>query len=101
MNDDLTCLATELDAFVTPLLMAARIKKEVDANALAKMRQIIAAISKAYEGRDAVPKKLVGSLYFVVFSLLAEADHAKDPEELSLAAWTIQEDLRKVFGPKL
>ncbi|GEM_PF-4424540 len=100
MNDDLTCLETELDAVVTPLLIAARINKEVDANALEKMRQIIAKISTVCEGRDEVPKKLVGSLYFVVFSLLAEADHARDPENLSLAAWTIQEDLRKVFRPK-
>ena len=100
MNTDLTQLAERLDALVVPLLTTARQKKELDQTAMSEVRKVIADIADATKQQSDTPKKLVGSLYFIVFSLLSEADHAKNPEPLSTAAWTLQEDLRRVFGPR-
>jgi hypothetical protein len=75
-------------------------EKRIDNAIFSQVRHVISDIAHTVENSDEVPKSLVGTLYFIVFSLLSEADHAKQPETLVAAAWTLQEDLRKVFGPK-
>jgi hypothetical protein len=99
-TDKLNSLSVELDGLITGFLVPVRVSKTIDPKCLARLQSLLDEIGAELEPSIEVPKKLVGTLYAVVFSLLGEADHADDPEPIEHVAWDIQERLRRIFGPR-
>ena len=101
MTTVLSDIERRLDEITTSLLIPLRANKTVDPSAMGRMRVLLADLGTALDGRSEAPKSLVGKLYFVYISMLAEADHAKVPGPIIHAAGEVDEGLRKVFGPHL
>jgi hypothetical protein len=98
---DMKELSASFDSAALQLLGQLRTSKTLDDRALAKVSSLIEGIGKAVEAQAEVPKDLVGKLWFVFTAMLAEAEHARaNREQIEIAAWGIQEKLRKIFGPQ-
>lgn len=73
--------------------------KQLDKNLFARLTSAIDELERLLSNETHVSKDLVGTLWFIFTSLLAEADHANNPEPILSAAWDIQERLSRIFGP--
>jgi len=100
MNEQLIDLTKRFDDLVLQVLEPIHMRKEIDPSAMAELKKVLDELSKALGNEEFVPRKLVGDLWFVFTSILGEADHARNPQPIRLAAWDIQEQLRRIFGPK-
>lgn len=98
VDDD--ALEERLDTLTTALLLPLRAEKRVDPESMALLLTLGDDLLQAVADRPFVSKALVGKAWFVFTSLLAEADHARDPEPI-LDAWSWAEKLRSVYGPHL
>ena len=99
MNEQVSDLVKRFDDVVLQVLEPIHMRKQIDPVAMDELRKVLDGLRMALGAEEYVPRKLVGDLWFVFTSILGEADHAKDPEPLRIAAWDIQERLRRIFGP--
>ena len=93
-------LNQKLDRIITELLPPIRAEKRVPTDAFNDLLELLDQFEKHLAKEEVVPKVLVGTLWFIFTSVLAEADHAKEPGPILNAAWTLQEKLRVIFGPR-
>ena len=80
---------SKLDQIITDLLPAIRMDKRIPEKAFNDFKALLDHYEVILKDQSEVPKSLVGSLYFVFTSMLAEADHAKEPDNIITAAWEI------------
>jgi hypothetical protein len=99
MNEQLAKLNERFDDVVLGVLGPLRMSKRIDTEAMAELKSILDELRAVLSGEENVPRKLTGELWDVFCSMLAEADHAKDPGPILAEAWDIQERLRHIFGP--
>jgi hypothetical protein len=89
----------QMDLVTTALLVPLRTTKAIaEDTALALMTigdELIACVAH----HETVSKGLVGKAWFVFTAMLAEADHAAEPDGILDVAWQWQEKLRLAFGP--
>jgi len=89
-----------LDEIILDLLGPLRMSKKLDRHVLQRVTDLIDEIGEHLAGEPLVPKKHVGTLWFIFTMMLAEAQHARtNREEIELAAWDVAERLQKIFGP--
>ena len=100
MVDDLGSLEARLDDLTLPLLGPLRLSKTLDGAVMADLLQLGDDLEAALVDRASVPTALVGKAWFVFTAMLAEADHARNPDHILDAAWQWQEKLQRAFGPK-
>ncbi len=97
---DLRGLSVSFDSAVLQLLGPLRVSKILDEGAFARVSSLIVEIGDSLSPQAEVPKELAGRLWFVFTAMLAEAEHARtNREQIEMAAWDLQEKLRKIFGP--
>jgi hypothetical protein len=92
----------QIDALSSELLLSLRKggrAKQLDKNLFARLTSAVDELGRLLNNETQVSKDLVGTLWFIFTSMLAEADHANDPEPILSAAWDIQERLTRIFGP--
>lgn len=89
-----------LDRLTTDLLIPLRTEKTVVKETLDAICSAVAGERTAGHFDDLIESRLVGKLWYVFCAMLAEADHARDPNPILNAAWRYQEELRRAFGPK-
>jgi hypothetical protein len=58
-----------------------------------------ATAPRVIAGAELIPRRLVGKLWFIFTQALAEADHARSPEEILRYAWDYEDKLEQLFGP--
>ena len=100
MNEEIRELTQRFDNVILAVLGPLRLSKQVDRDALAELKSVLDGFLTVLRDEEYVPRKLVGDLWDVFCSMLAEADHAKDPQAIRREAWEIQEQLRRIFGPE-
>jgi len=99
MTEKLTELTERFDAIVLDVLGPIRMSKRVDSASMAELLRVLDELATTLADAPSVPRKLVGDLWFIFTSMLAEAGHAKDPQPILAAAWEVQEKLARIFGP--
>lgn len=98
-NTRVSELSVQINEAIPALLGPLRTQKQLDRNALTKIEAILVELSQELSSSENVSKQLVGRLWFIFTSMLGEAEHAKNRDEIEIAAWGIQEKLRRIFGP--
>jgi hypothetical protein len=98
--DDLHGLEARLDDLTIPLLGPLRMSKTLDGTVMSDLLQLGDELGAALSDETTVSTALVGKAWFVFTAMLAEADHAQNPEPILDAAWQWQEKLRQAFGPR-
>jgi hypothetical protein len=88
-----------LDKITTDLLPEVRATKNVNGLVVADLLQLTDELAVAFASDDVVDKRLVGKLWFVFTSLLAEASHTHEPGAILDVAWQYEDRLEKIFGP--
>ncbi len=88
-----------LDELTTALLVPLRTEKRLEVQALDELCSLVAEQRSAGLFADTISVRLAGKYWSIFCSMLAEADHAKNPEPILDAAWRYQEELRRAFGP--
>lgn len=93
---------SRLDDLTTAVLMPLRSDKEVNRAALAELRSLVVEIGTSGVFEQTVPTTFAGKLWFVFYSMLDEADHARsNASAIRSAAAGYQESLRtEIFGPR-
>jgi hypothetical protein len=97
---DLAASEMRIDELTVPLLVPLRTSKTLDGAVMADLLAAGRDLVHALGGVEIVPKSLVGKAWFIFTAMLAEADHAREPEPILDAAWHWAELLRKAFGPE-
>ena len=101
MTEQIDSITNEIDSLLLDLLGPLRTSKTINQTAFTKVTQALDRLQPLIERETLVPKVLVGKLWFIFTSMLAEAEHAKDKrEQIEIAAWDIQERLRRLFSPR-
>ena len=92
-------LEDQLDNLTIKILTPMRATKYVDREAFAQLNQIVVALARELADAELIPRRLVGKLWFIFTQALAEADHARAPEEILRCAWDYEDKLQQLFGP--
>ena len=101
MTEEINGIVTEIDALMLDLLGPLRTAKTINTIAFTRLTQAIDRLGPLLEDQSFVPKVLVGKLWFIFTTMLSEAEHARDKrEQIEIAAWDVQERLRRLFGPR-
>jgi len=98
----MTEVVEQIDTLSSELLLSLRKggrAKQLDKNLFARLTSAIDELGRLLSNENHVSKDLVGKLWFIFTSMLAEADHANHPEPILAAAWDVQERLTRIFGP--
>lgn len=98
-NSRVNELSVQISEAIPALLGPLRTQKQLDRSALTKIEAILEKLSQELAPSQDVSKQLVGRLWFIFTSMLGEAEHARNRDEIEIAAWGIQEKLRQIFGP--
>ena len=89
----------KIEDVVSRIVHAARLGKVVDQERLEMLLVLLDDLADQLTGVEMIRKDMVGMLWYPFTALLAEADHAQEPDALIRAAWEIKERLRRIFGP--
>ena len=101
MTEQINSITNEIDSLLLDFLGPLRTSKTINQSIFFKVTQAIDRLQPLIDRETLVPKVLVGKLWFIFTSMLSEAEHAKDKrEQIEIAAWDIQERLRRLFGPQ-
>ena len=102
MDYTLEQLEERLGEAAARLLPYLRTSKLIDSTAMTDLLETADLIRAKLNEDDLVPRRLTGTLWFIFTSMLTEAGHAHkhSPEPILNAAWSYEERLRKIFGPK-
>lgn len=92
-------LENRLDRLTTAILIPLRASKHVDHQAMDQLGQLVADLISETGEAPVISRRLTGKLWFIFTQMLAEADHARSPEEILDNAWRYQDQLQKLFGP--
>lgn len=87
----------ELDLLTTRILVPLRGDKTLDSVSLEALRDLVRTGQRGGLFDDQISVRLAGKLWAVFTAMLAEADHARDPEPILTEAWRYQEALRRAF----
>lgn len=89
----------DVDRLTTQLLVPLRSEKRIASGELDALCEIVASAREEGLFAGLLEARLAGKLWLVFCAMLAEADHARDPDPILDAAWRYQEELRRAFGP--
>ena len=95
-------IVEQIDTLSAELLLSLRKggkAKQLDKNLFTRLTSAMEELERLLSNENHVSKDLVGTLWFIFTSMLAEADHANDPQPILAAAWDVQERLSRIFGP--
>jgi hypothetical protein len=90
-----------LDELLPLILVPLRLEKRVVNEALDELCDLVVEQKASGLFTGSIDVAFAGTLWDIFCSMLAEADHARDPEPILDAAWRYQEELRQAFGPLL
>lgn len=90
-----------LDQLTLSLILPLRTEKRLVVEDLDALCALVATGRNDGLFDGLIDVKLAGKFWDVFCSMLAEADHAREPEPILDAAWRYQEELRRAFGPVL
>ena len=87
----------ELDVLTTRILVPLRGDKTLDSTSLAALRELVRSAKSDGVFDDQIHVRLAHKLWLVFTLMLAEADHARDPEPILAEAWRYEETLNRAF----
>lgn len=93
-------LEARLDTLAIALLVPMRTSKHVDPQILGNLNNLVKDLISEIGDALVIERHLAGKLWFIFTQMLTEADHARSPEEILRSAWSYQEQLQKLFGPR-
>lgn len=88
-----------LDRLTTGILVPLRTEKRLVAEDLDELCELVAAARNDGLFAGSIDVRFAGKLWWLFCAMLAEADHARDPDPILNAAWRYQDELRRSFGP--
>jgi len=92
-------ITSEIDQLALQILGPLRSSKKLDVASFERLKELIVELTPLLKDQDSVPRILTGNLWFIFTSILTEAEYAKNRQELELAAWGLQDKLRRLLGP--
>jgi hypothetical protein len=93
-------ITSQIDTLTLKLLGPLRSSKRIDQNVFRQLLSLIDVLNPLLKEQDEVPRVLTGNLWFIFTSILTEAEYAKNRNDLDMAAWELQEKLRRIYGPR-
>lgn len=87
----------QINDIILDLLGPVRTKKEIKREIFDKLYLILDNIKKEIKGEEVIPRKLAGILFFIYFSLNAEAIHTKYPDAIFMETANIESYLDDII----
>lgn len=88
---------TDIDGLVQDLLIPARTEKKLNTQAFEKLYDILIELEKELKGKEYMPRRIAGLLFFVYRSLSADAEHCSYSDELFLAVAKLEDMLDRIL----
>jgi hypothetical protein len=98
MSQRLAEIEAEIDGLVLDLLGPLRMSKEVNENAFTRLYVLLDELKTTIQSEEWISRGLAGLLFTIFTSILAEADHCRNPEPLLMEAWKVAGYMRKIYG---
>ena len=98
MNSEIHQLESRVDQLSLDILGPLRLSKTLNFPALRELEGHLDRLGILLGSANEVPRVLTGKLWIVFCSMLAEAEHATEPDEILNAAWAVQEKLRRIYS---
>lgn len=87
----------EINDLVQALLIPARVEKRIDNDVFEKFCSILEELEKDMKGKEVIPRKIAGILYFIDVSLSAEIEHFHYKDEIFMAVSRIEDMISKIL----
>lgn len=87
----------KIHELVQDLLIPARVEKKIDREAFERFYNILVELENEVKGKEYIPRKIAGLLYFISNSLSTEATYCNYDDELFIAAANIEDMLDKIL----
>ncbi len=87
----------QIKELVIGLLVPARTEKRIDAHVFEEFHKILIDLEQELKGKEYIPRKIAGQLFFIYTSLAAEAEHCNYDDDLFLAVGEIADMLDRIF----
>lgn len=87
----------EIDDLIQDLLVPARTEKRIDGKTLESFYSILTELEKKMKGKEMIPRKIAGILYFIYVSLSSEITQYNYNDELFMAVAKIEGMLDKIL----
>lgn len=87
----------QIDQLVLDLLIPARMEKKIDKAAFEKFYEILEKIEKKVQGKENIPRKIAGFLFFIYCSLADEVVKDDYKNELFRAVGKLEDILERIF----
>ncbi len=87
----------QINELVQDLLIPARTQKIIDKDAFKKFCDILEEIKNEVQGKDSIPRKLAGLIFFIYCSLSDEVVINDYKDELFRAVGKLEDILDKIF----
>lgn len=88
---------TDIDGLVQDLLIPARTEKKLNTQAFEKLYDILIELEKELKGKEYMPRRIAGLLFFVYRSLCADAEHCSYNDELFIAVAKLEDMLDRIL----
>lgn len=87
----------QIDELVLDLLIPARMEKSIDKETFEKFCEILNNIENEVRGKEDIPRKIVGLLFFIYCSLSDEVVSNNYKDELFKAVGKLEDILDRIF----
>lgn len=87
----------KINEIIQDLLIPARTEKRIDTEVFNRFYNILVELESKVRGKQYIPRKIVGILYFIYTSLSAEAMYCNYQDELFIAVAHLEDMLDKIF----
>lgn len=87
----------EINNLVQALLVPARVEKRIDNDVFEKFCSILEELEKDMKGKEVIPRKIAGILYFIDISLSAEIEHFHYKDDIFMAVSRIEGMISKIL----
>ena len=99
MNEDrIEELSKQIDSLAMDLILPLQTSKTINHQAVSQLLSILGELEQLLATKELVSKKIVGYLWTIFTLMLAEADHAKEPDPILSEAWKIADRIDRIFG---
>lgn len=92
-------IENEIDSLVLSLLGPLRMSKTIDSAAFSRLYALLDELTLDIKDENWISKRLVRIMFLIFTSMLAEANHCRNPRPILDEAWRVGEYMSRMFEP--
>lgn len=91
----------ELRLLIKNIILSLRPEKKINREAFDNLYSILEQLRKEHEGKEFISRKTAGMLFYLHYSILIEANHTKNPDQIMEELWRLSSYLLQIYDENI